>query len=70
MLFDLVCDNQLAVLQIGDAQIVSRATKQSIRDFFLECQVPLFEIANIDIFRHDILQIFPFGAKYTLLTAI
>jgi len=36
MLFDLVCDNSLAVLEIGDRQTVSGAMKQSIRDFIFE----------------------------------
>ena len=69
VLFDLVGDNELAVLEIGDPGVV-RSTNQSIRDFVLERQVPLFEIANIDIFHHDILQILLFGAKYTPLTTI
>jgi hypothetical protein len=62
-LCDLFRDNELAVLEIGDPQVVGRAAKQSMRDFMLERRVTLFEIANVDIHRHDILQIFPFGAQ-------
>jgi hypothetical protein len=67
ILLDLVCDDQLAVLEIGDPEVVSRinngAVKQRIRNFSFERQVPPFEILNVDLSRHDILQIFPFGAK-------
>lgn len=70
VLFDLVCDNQFPVLEISDPQVVVRSAKQGIRDFILERQVPLFEITNIDISRHDILQIFPFGADSQPLTTI
>jgi hypothetical protein len=69
VLFDLVCDDQFAVLEIGDPQIV-RSTKQRTRDFMLKRQVPLFEIANVDVSHHDILQTFSSGAKYMPLTTI
>src|SRR5450756_745249 len=52
VLLDFVCDNQLAIPEIGDPQVVSGAAKQGIRDFILECQVPLLEIAHVGVVRH------------------
>lgn len=69
VLFDLVCDDQFAVPEIGDPQVV-RPTKQRTRDFMLKREVPLFEIANVDVPHHDILQILSFGAKYVPVTTI
>ena len=37
VMLDLVGDNQLAVPEIGDRQIVTRATMQGIRYFFSSC---------------------------------
>lgn len=68
VLFDLVRDSELAVFEVGDPQVIGRAEKQGMRDFILERQVPLFEIANVDIHRHDILQILPLGARSMPLT--
>ena len=69
VLFDLVRDDQFAVPEIGDPQVV-RPTKQRTRDFMLKREVPLFEIANVDVPHHDILQILSFGAKYVPVTTI
>jgi hypothetical protein len=70
VLCDLVRDSELAVLEIGDPQVVGRAAKQSMRDFMLERRVTLFEIANVDIHRHDILQISRLERRYMPLTTI
>jgi len=70
VLFDLVCDNQFAVSEIGDPQVVNRPTTQSIQDFILEREITLLKITNIDISCHDILQVIPLGAGFTPLATI